>query len=178
MVRPVAGPRVPLSSKKLPLLRIEACDPRSDNRRRMVEIGSEAVVIRRAVAGIPMAIRVPLSAYRGVTLRIAGLEGGRFHYQVRLLHRDSDLSVPLAEGENEAAVEAQWREWVRSFGLPAFVGRTASDDIQVNIEGVDLTRRAPHGRRRVIKRPRFLRRRKVGQPIPAAAAACPEPPTE
>ncbi len=125
-----------------------------------------------------MAIRVVLSAYRGVTLRIAGLEGGRFHYEVKLLHRDPDLSVPLAEGEDEAAVEAQWREWVCFLGLPAFVGRTASADIQVNIDGVDLARRVPSARRRgggsIVRRPRFLRRRKVGRPI-KAAAACSDP---
>jgi Family of unknown function (DUF6101) len=181
MVNAVAEPRVPSSSKTLQRLWIQASDPRSDNRRRIVEIDGEAVMIRRAVAGVPMAIRVVLSAYRGVTLRIAGLEGGRFHYEVKLLHRDPDLSVPLAEGEDEAAVEAQWREWVRFLGLPAFAGRTASADIQVNIDGVDLARRAPHGRGRgaatIVRRSRFLKRRKVGRPI-IAAAACSEQSTD
>ncbi len=164
---------MPSSSKTPPRFRIEACDPRSDDRRRIVEIDQEAVVIRRAVAGIPMAIRVVLSTYRGVTLRIAGMERGRFHYEVKLLHRDPDLSAPLAEGEDEAAVEAQWREWVRLLGLPAFVGRTASADIQVNIDGVNLAQRTPQGRRRgaatIVRRPRFLSRRKVGRPMMAAA---------
>jgi hypothetical protein len=161
----------------MPRIRIQACDPRADNRRRIVEIDGKAVVIGRAVAGIPMAIRVVLSAYRGVTLRVAGLEGGRFHYEVKLLHRDPDLCVPLAEGEDEAAVEARWREWVRFLGLPAFVGRTASADIQVNIDDVDLARRTPQGQRRgvgtIVRRPRFLSRRKVGRPT-MPAVACPE----
>ena len=86
------------------------------------------------VAGVSMAIRIDPSAYRGVALRVAGLEDGRFHYEVKLLHRDPDLSVPLAEGEDVAAAEAQWREWVGFLGLPALVGRTASADVQVNID--------------------------------------------
>ncbi len=175
MVSPIAEPRVTSSAKTLQCLRIEACDPRSDNRRRVVDVDREIIVIRRAVAGVSMAIRVALNAYRGVVLRIAGFTEGRFRYEVKLLHRDPDLSVPLAEGEDEAAVEAQWREWVGFLGLPAFLGRTASADHQVNIDGVDLVRRVPAGRRRgdgaVAGRPRFLRRRRAGRPIVAAAAA-------
>jgi len=173
MVSPVAEPLVSSSSKTQQSLRIEAFDPRSDNRRRVVDVGREAIVIRRAVAGVRMAIRVVSSAYRGVALQITRLEEGRFHYEVRLLHRDPDLSVPLAEGEDKAVAEAQWREWVGFLGLPALVGRTASADVQVNIDGVDLARRVPSGRRRdgaKVRRPRFLRRRKVGRPFTAAAA--------
>ncbi len=144
----------------------------------MIDVDREAVVIRRAVAGVQMAIRVLSSAYRGVALRITKLEEGRFHYEVKLLHRDPDLSVPLAEGEDKAAVEAQWREWVRVLGLPALVGRTATADMQVNIDGVDLARRVPAGRRRgggaIARRSRFLRRRKVGRVVPAAAG-CSDP---
>lgn len=135
------------ASKTQHSLRIEADDPRSDNRRRVIDVDREAVVIRRAVAGVQMAICVLSSAYRGVALRITRLEEGRFHYEVKLLHRDPDLSVPLAEGEDKVAVEAQWREWVRLLGLPALVGRTATADRQVNIDEVDLARRVPSGRR-------------------------------
>ena|SRR5208337_43482 len=177
MVSPVAEPLVTSSSKTQHSLRIEACDPRSDNRRRVIDVDREAVVIRRAVAGVQMAIRVPSSAYRGIALRITRLEEGRFHYEVKLLHRDPDLSVPLAEGEDKGAVEAHWREWVRFLGLPALVGRTATADMQVNIDGVDLARRVP-GRRRgggaIAHRSRFLRRRKVGRVVPTAAG-CSDP---
>jgi len=175
MASPVAEPLVTSASKTQHSLRIEACDPRSDSRRRVIDVDREAVVIRRAVAGVQMAIRVLSSAYRGVALRITRLEleEGRFHYEVKLLHRDPDLSVPLAEGEDKAAVEAQWREWVRFLGLPALAGRTATADMQVNIDGVDLARRVPAGRRRgggtIARRSRFLRRRKVGRVVPAAA---------
>jgi len=153
----------------------EVCDPRSDTGWRLVDVRREAVAIRRIVAGVPMAIRVPSAAYQGVALRLTGLEDGRFRYEVKLLHRDPDLSVPLAEGEDQASAETQWRDWVRFLGLPALVGRTESGVMQVNIDGVDLERRVPSPRRRSgvhrSRRPRFLTRRKVGpfrQPDPSA----------
>ena len=158
--------RVTSSSKTQQRLRIEAGDPRSDDRRRVVELDRTGIVIRRVFAGISMTIRIDPSACRGVAFRVAGLEDGRFHYEVKLLHRDPDLSVPLAESEDAAAAEAQWREWVGFLGLPALVGRTASSDVQVNIDCVDLDRRVPASRRRgsatAGRRARFLRRRKVG----------------
>jgi len=153
--------------KALDCIRIDASDPRSDNRRRTVEVAREAVTIRRAVAGVPMAIRIDSRAYRGVALRITGLEDGRFHYEVRLAHRDPDLSVPLAAGEDLAAIERQWRAWVAFLQLPALAGRTECADTPVNLDGVALTSRTPHVRRRggalTSRRPRFLKRRALGR---------------
>jgi hypothetical protein len=178
MVSQLAEPAVTSSLKALERLRIEACDPRSDSGRRVVDLAREAVIIRRAVAGVPMAIRVASSAYRGVALQITGLEDGRFHYEVKLLHRDPDLSVPLDQGDDQAAAEAQWRDWVGFLGLPAFVGRTESGVVQVNIDGVDLARRLPSPRRRgravTSRRPRFLTRRKVGGAVPTEVV-CADP---
>jgi hypothetical protein len=155
------------AARALECIRFEACDPRSDNRRRIVDVGPEAVTIRRAVAGVSMAIRVASSAYRGVALRIVDLVDGRFRYEVRLAHRDPDLSVMLAQGEDLEAVEAKWREWIAFLKLPALAGRAESIDVSVNVDGVDLTRRTPNSRRRgsplAARRPRFLRRRKVGR---------------
>ena len=148
-------------------IRIEASDPRSDNRRRVVEVAREGVTIRRAVAGVPMSIRVASRAYSGVALRIKGLDGGRFHYEVRLAHRDPDLSVLLNEGGDLAAIERQWRAWVAFLGLPALAGRTESADTPVNLDGVDFTRRTPYARRRrralASRRPRFSEGRAPGR---------------
>ena len=151
---------------KPPLLSFETGDPRSDNRRRVIDVARDIVTIRRAVAGVPMAIRVPSSAYRGVGLRVAGLEEGRFRYEVRLLHRDPDLSVPLAEGGDGSQIEDAWRAWVAFLRLPALVERVEGALVEVNLDAVDLFRRRPCPRRRgratLSRRPRFLRRRKVG----------------
>jgi hypothetical protein len=172
MVTQCAESVVTASSKAAEWARIEAFDPRSDNHLRVIDVTRESVTIRRAIAGVAMAIRVASSAYRGVTLRVKGLRDGRFRYEVTLLHRDSDLSVSLAEGENRAAIESEWREWVRFLRLPALVGRTEAADVEVNIDAVEISRRRPFPRRRgrsvTSRRPRFLTRRKVGAAAPAA----------
>jgi len=144
-------------------IRIEVCDPRSDNRRRVVEVGRDAVLIRRAVAGVSMAIRIEARDYRGVALRITGLDDGGFHYEVRLAHRDPDLSVPLDASDDLATIEARWRAWVAFLRLPALAGRSETVDAPVSVEGVELARRTPHARRRgdalASRRPRFSKRR-------------------
>jgi hypothetical protein len=154
------------SLKPLDSLRIETSDPRSDNRRRIVDVARESVTIRRAVAGISMAIKLTPSAYRGVALRVAANEEGRFLYEVRLVHRDPDLSVLLTESEDEGRIESEWRAWVRFLRLPALVGWTESGDIELNIATTALALRRPSPRRRgraaALRRPRFLMRRKLG----------------
>jgi hypothetical protein len=169
MVSQSADKVAPPSSNHAQCLRIEACDPRADNRRRVIEVARDAVIIRRSVAGVAMVVRVVSSAYSGVALRVTGLRDGRFRYEVRLLHRDPDLSVSLAEGEDHAAIEAQWREWVRFLCLPALVGRTDSGDVEVNLDATAMARRLPSPRRRgkavASRRARFLVRRKIGRPL-------------
>jgi hypothetical protein len=169
MVSQCADRVVPASSKHAHTLRIEACDPRADDRRRVIDVGRDAVVIRRSVAGVAMAIRVVSGAYRGVALRVTGLQDGSFRYEAKLLHRDPDLSVLLAEGEDQAAIEAEWREWVRFLRLPALVGRIETGDVEVNLDVTDMARRRPTPRRRgkavAFRRARFLLRRKVGRSL-------------
>jgi hypothetical protein len=167
MVSQCVEPAVTALSKAWQWERFEAVDPRADNRRRVIEVARESVMIRRAVAGVSMSIRIASSAYRGVTLRVTSLEDGRFTYEAMLLHQDPDLSVSLASGEDRAEVESQWREWVRFLRLPALVGRTETADVAVNVDGMDIARRNPAPRRRrrsaTSRRPRFLTRRKVGR---------------
>ncbi len=167
MVRQPADTIVTSPLKASDYIRIEACDPRSDNRRRVVDIAREGITIRRVVAGVSMAIRVDPSAYRGVALRITGLVDGRFHYEVRLAHRDPDLSVPLGEGGDLVAIEAQWRGWVAFLRLPALAGRTESSDTPVWVGVAELCCGAPHARRRGRggngRKSRRLRRRVPGR---------------
>ena len=148
MVGQPAGTFVTSPLKVSDSIRIEACDPRSDDRRRIVEVACEGITIRRVVAGVSMAIRVARPAYRGVALRITGLVDGRFHYEVRLTHRDPDLTVPLAEGEDLVAIEAQWRRWVAFFRLPALAGRAQSNDTPVWVGVAELCCGTPYARRK------------------------------
>jgi hypothetical protein len=150
---------------------LEAEDPRADDRRRLVDLARDRIVIRRMVAGVAMTIRVPAAAYRGVALRLTGFSDGGFRYDARLLHRDPDLSVCLSESDDQAEIEAQWRLWARFFSLPALVQRNGAgeperfDAPHCAIRPVISRRR---GKATTMRRARFLVRRKVGR-IPLAS---------
>src|SRR5271166_3350262 len=167
MVKPIAhADAAPFAKPNR--LRVEGDDARADNRRRVVDIARHVVIIRRTVARVAMTIRVPAIAYRGVALRLTELSGGRVRCEVRLTHRDPDLCVLLDGGDDRAAIEARWREWVGFFGLPALVERIEAGAIEASLEVVEIERRRPCPRRggkaSTPRRPRFLARRKVGHP--------------
>jgi hypothetical protein len=91
---------------------------------------------------------------------------------VRLEHRDPDLSVLLAEGEDEAVIEGRWQDWAGFFRLPALVERIDAATQAASLEVAGVARRRPWARRggkaSTARRPRFLARRKVGLPSFAA----------
>jgi Family of unknown function (DUF6101) len=156
-----------------PRARIEADDPRADDRLRVVAIDRQAAIIHRSVACVMMTIRVPSSAYRAVILRLTDHCGG-VRREVRLTHRDPDLSVLLAESDDEAVAEACWRNWACFFSLPALVERIEPGARTASFEVADIARGCPRprrgGRASTARRPRFLARRKVGHPSFAAPA--------
>jgi hypothetical protein len=153
-------------------LRVEGEDARADTRRRVVDVARHAVIIHRTVARVAMTIRVPAIAYRGVALRLTERSGGGVRCEVRLAHRDPDLCVLLEGGDDRAAIEARWREWVGFFGLPALVERIEAGAIEASLEAAENAPRRPCPRRggkaSTPRRPRFLARRKVGHPSFAA----------
>jgi hypothetical protein len=165
MVSPIAhADAAPFSKPQR--LRVERDDPRADNRRRVIDVAREAVIIHRTVARVAMTICVPAIAYPGVALRLTGLSGGGVRCEVRLAHQDPDLCVLLAEGDDQAPIEARWREWVGFFGLPALVERIEAGALEASLEVVEIAQRGPRPRRggkaSTPRRPRFLARRKVG----------------
>jgi len=167
MLKPIAAPFA--SPQRL---RVEGDNPRADNRRRVIDVARETIIIHRTVARVTMTIRVPAIAYRGVALRLTGLSGGGVRCDVRLAHRDPDLCVLLAGGDDQAAIVARWRAWVGFFGLPALVERIEAGALGASLEVVEDAQRCPRPRRggkaSTPRRPRFLARRKVGHPSFAA----------
>jgi uncharacterized protein DUF6101 len=147
--------------------RIEACDPRADGRRRVVLLARDRVVIARSVAGVFMHIAMTPNAYRGVVLRMAALEDGVFHYEIRLAHRDPDLSVTLHEANDDSEIKAEWRLWARFLRLPTLVereeGRAELESAHLGEVAVARTRARRRGRSIASRRPRFLTRRKMGR---------------
>jgi len=148
----------------------EARDPRADGQRREIEISRERVVIRRGVGGVPMTIRLPTRDFRGVSLRLSE-DGAGYSYELALAHRDADLTVLLARAEDDTDIIAEWRAWARYFGLPTLVERRLGHDEPERpmLGGVLVRQVAPRrrGKWMTARRPRFLARRKLGDPARA-----------
>jgi hypothetical protein len=147
--------------------RIEVCDPRADGRRRVVLLARDRVVIARSVAGVFMQIAMTPNAYRGVVLRLSALQDGSFHYEIRLAHRDPDLSVTLQEASDDSEIRAEWRLWARFLGLPALVEREEGcaepESAHLGEIAVAQAQARRRGKTMMSRRPRFLTRRKTGR---------------
>ncbi len=132
-------------------------DARADDRRRKVVVSRDRVTIERSFCGIAMRLSVPVEAYTGVCVALKAGQAGGFLYQIRLDHRDADLSVPLAEAPDDSDIWADWRSWARFFGLPALIER--NDGLAVWGRNPGLSQPVPAKRRVKRRRPGFLARR-------------------
>jgi hypothetical protein len=148
-----------------------ARDGGADGQVRQVELTRERVVLRRAVRGIPMNVGVPVAAFRGVAMRMLPPEGDQpAVIAVMLEHRDSALSVPLFIAADGDDAVAEWKSWSRVLGLPLLVAES-DGTLREPFERVGQVRvgtPSPRRRRRAAikwRRPRFLMRRKPGQPL-------------
>jgi Family of unknown function (DUF6101) len=154
--------------------RIEACDPRADGRRRVVLLARDRVVIARSVAGVFMHIAMAPNAYRGVVLRLSAMRDNVFHYEIRLAHRDPDLSVTLQEAEDDSEIQADWRLWAKYLGLPTLVeregGRAEPEAAHIGAVAFAQTLARRRGKTITGRRPRFLVRRKIGRADPDRAS--------
>jgi len=100
-------------------VRFSASDAKADGYLREVELHRTRVVVRRQLAGMRMALNLPVSAFAGVGLRLVADATG--HAAVVLAHRDPALALPLfVSWEPEDAV-AEWRCWGAALGLPLLV---------------------------------------------------------
>lgn len=149
-------------------VRFAVCDTAADQRVRQVELSQDRVVHRRAVAGIKMAVDVPVDTYLGVAVRVAppaaGTPGG---VAVVLEHRDPGLSLPLYQGADGTDIVAEWRSWARVLSLPLLVAKSDGGLREPFARLGALRVAAPLARRRrrgtiKARRPSILLRRKVG----------------
>jgi Family of unknown function (DUF6101) len=165
---PVGSSRNRLDPLALPV-RFTAIDARADERQRQVELDCERVVLHRSVRGMRMAVRLPMSAYRGVALRVvAAAPGSRDLISVSLEHNDPGLSVPLFSAHDNDDVVAEWQLWARVLGRPLLIAEldgTLREPFgqlgALRVGAVALRRR----RRNAIKRrrPSILMRRRPGK---------------
>jgi hypothetical protein len=127
----------------------------------------DRALVRRTRRGVAATLDVPVSAYRGVAVRMipVGDEGG-LRVVIELLHRDPSLSLPLvvADEPDEAAVD--WIAWGKTLNLPLLVvdeDGTAKPPVD-RIGGVVASKPGARRNRSVFlgRRSRFARRRKAG----------------
>jgi hypothetical protein len=142
-------------------VRFQANDAAADGRSREVELTRERVVVRRAVAGIRMAVNLPISAYRGVAIR-TGADGA----SVVLEHRDPSLALELYAAPDGDEVTAEWRTWGQVLGVPLLAADEAgaAEEIFPRVGAVKVSEPFVRRRRRnAIKqrRPSILMRRVV-----------------
>ena len=150
--------------------RYAARDGGADGHVRQIELDRDRVVLRRAVAGIRMNVRLPVAEFRGVSMRLLPPQDGEpAAVAVTLEHHDSGLSVPVfiaAEGDDATA---EWKTWGRVLGLPLLVADRdgALREPFRRLGRIEVGPPGPRRRKRTAlkwRRPRFLMRRKPGVP--------------
>jgi hypothetical protein len=105
-------------------VRFEAADDAADERRRVVDLHRERVILRRSVRGIRMALTMPVTAFRGVAIRMLG-DAGQIPSAIAVVleHRDPALSLPLFASAERDDIVAEWQSWGRVLGLPLLVAQ-------------------------------------------------------
>ena len=145
--------------------RYAASDAAADQQVRQVELHRERVIVRRAVRGMRMALNLPISAYRGVAIRmLASEDGAPPAVAVVLEHHDPALALPLFVSPDGHDVAAEWRAWAQVLGVPLLVADDAGDVYEpfTRIGRLRIAAPTPRRRRRSAlkrRRPSILLRR-------------------
>ena len=152
-------------------VRFTASDARADGRIRDVELARDHVVIRRTLKGMPLKIRVPVSAFTGVTLKLSGVDEGPERVLVSLEHRDPALSVLLYAADDNCEAVAEWQLWSRILARPLLIADLAGAVREPfpTVGAVRVSAPAQRRRRRTTiatRRPRRALRRRAGAILP------------
>jgi hypothetical protein len=151
-------------------VRFEAADDAADERRRVIELHRERVVVRRSLGGMRMALNLPVAAYRGVAIRLTGKAGEPpTMIAIVLEHGDPALSLPLFSSSASDEIVAEWQSWGRVLGLPLLVADRDGSLREPFPRIGALRTEAPTWRRRrrtaiARRRPSILLRRRLGVP--------------
>ena len=111
----------------------------------------------RVIAGLGCRIRVPVRQYQAVALLV-----GERNHVIRLMHRDAGLSLDIEQFDSLATAE-EYRDRLAGFlDLPQVIVAGVPDTTEPRATDVPTARRNRSLRAR---RPRFLTRRRAGEPI-------------
>jgi Family of unknown function (DUF6101) len=153
--------------------RFAATDAAADERVRHVELYRERVVVRRSLAGMRMALNMPVSAFTGVAIRVMPGEGeAEATVSVVLEHKDPALALLLFVSTETDEAFADWRAWANVLGLPLLVeDEGVLREPFARLGGLRIDAVCPRRRRRsAMKRRRasILMRRQPGKLTAAA----------
>ncbi|MGD9656043.1 MAG: DUF6101 family protein [Methylocystis sp.] len=140
-------------------------DRRADGGARRIRMTRDDVLIARRLSGVAMVISVPVAAYHGVALDVQPAGDGSPRYVLSLAHSDPDLDILLGETQDCGTVAADWRYWASWLGLPRLTeedGELRALDGTAEDAVASARRRGDANVRK--RRPRFLIRRKGGDP--------------
>jgi hypothetical protein len=147
-------------------VRFADADEAADGSLRVVDLHRERVVLRRARAGMRMALNLPVAAYRGVAIKMfAEADKPPHMFAVTLEHADPALSLPLFRTAEVGDVVVEWQSWGKVLGLPLLFAKDdgALGEVFARIGKLLIAPPASRRRRRSAiarRRPRyFLRRR-------------------
>ncbi|WP_323014203.1 DUF6101 family protein [Devosia sp.] len=130
----------------------------------------KTVTLRRMLeqSGVAIKIKVPVTEFIGVAVATRINEEGVLTSSIELVHSDPDLNYRVFEEEGNQNVVAEWQNWGKKLRLPLYIkaGDGAYMPYGQQVDGVMLGQSAT--RRKLVaeanRRPRFLNRRKPGQP--------------
>jgi hypothetical protein len=148
-------------------VRFPARDAGADGQMRQIELDRDRVVLRRAVQGMRMKIRLAVDAFVGVTL-VPAEDGGTA--SIILDHADAALSVPLMESAPADEAALMWRAWGRVLGVSLWQRDASGDVRQVSaghrvLQAGDVIARRRRRSSIRKRRPSILMRRKPGRHI-------------
>ena len=156
-------------------MRFAASDAAADGRVRDIELHRRRVVVRRTLAGMRMALNLPVSAYAGVALTLMPDETA---IAVTLAHKDPGLALPLFVSREVDDAMAEWRVWGSVLGLPLLVEEgNGWREPFAQLGGLRLGAVRPRRRRRSVLRkwrPSILLRRRPGRLTEATPVHCGE----
>lgn len=166
------GVALRLDPAALPL-RYHTGDKRADGQERTIDLLQDRVVVRRRIGGLAMKVQVPMSAYRGVSVRFLDTPNGEECLSVVLEHDDPDLCLPLCWQDEADDLVHQWQNWSQSLALPLLVTDPAGRESIYHAWLGAVCVRKPIARRRrhsphKDRRPSALLRRKSGHSRPTA----------
>jgi hypothetical protein len=150
-----------------------ASDAAADKQVRHVELHRLRVVVRRSLAGMRMALNLPVSAFAGVSLKLARDAAGATA-TVTLEHKDPSLALPLFVSAEADEAIVEWRVWANVLGLPMLVAEAGGAMLHCvpHLGAVAVAAVKPRRRRCNVlakRRPSILMRRIVRR-LPGATA--------